>query len=184
MARARLQVVVGTLRNTLDILKGIPNEMALPLAYWRSGGPERVVGELNPARDNCGLIWYAPLVPMTGDQVRKFVTIVGDICPRYGIEPLITLTSLSDRCFDCTVPLLYNGENQLRGAQAKACYAALVDAGMKEGFVPYRLNIDAMASMGVKLGKNWQLISDIKSVLDPLGLIAPGRYSPSTIDKA
>jgi 4-cresol dehydrogenase (hydroxylating) len=182
-ARVRLQVVIRTLRNTLDILKGIPNEMALPLAYWRSGGPERVVGELNPARDNCGLIWYAPLVPMTSDQVRKFVIIVGDICPRYGIEPLITLTSLSDRCFDCTIPLLYDGENELRGTQAKACYAALVDAGMKEGFVPYRLNVDAMASMGVNLGNNWQLISDIKSVLDPLGLIAPGRYSPLDADK-
>jgi len=53
------------LQSGLDLVQGRPNQTALPLAYWRSGRVPRSGTALDPARDGCGLIWYAPLVPMT-----------------------------------------------------------------------------------------------------------------------
>ena len=63
---------------------------------------------MDPARDGCGLIWYSPLVPMNPDRVSRYVDMVENICVAHGIEPLITLTSLSNRCFDSSVPLLFD----------------------------------------------------------------------------
>src|SRR5205085_4011586 len=88
---------------SLQMIAGHPGEVALPLAYLRSGTPPAADRELDPARDGCGLIWYSPLVPMRPDRVRSYVQIGGEVCSAHRVEPLITLTSLSDRCFDSLV---------------------------------------------------------------------------------
>jgi 4-cresol dehydrogenase (hydroxylating) flavoprotein subunit len=96
-----------TLDRAMQLIAGKPSEVALPLAYWQSGVPQSGAA-LDPARDGCGLIWYPPLVPMTAERVGRYVAMVGEICATHAIEPLITLTSLSERCFDSSVPLLFD----------------------------------------------------------------------------
>ncbi|WPL16122.1 4-cresol dehydrogenase [hydroxylating] flavoprotein subunit [Thiorhodovibrio winogradskyi] len=58
----RLGKTAATLGRSLELVAGRPNETALPLCYWRH---PRGMGEgpLNPARDGCGLRWYAPWCP-------------------------------------------------------------------------------------------------------------------------
>ncbi|VAV85714.1 4-cresol dehydrogenase [hydroxylating] flavoprotein subunit [hydrothermal vent metagenome] len=163
---------------SLNIVEGHPSEVALPLAYWRSAvtPPE---DNKNPARDGCGLIWYAPLVPMKTDTVRHFVDMVREITPKYGIEPLITLTSLSQRCFDSTVPILYNRANEGAAENAKKCYIALFEAGRKAGFLPYRMGVQSMDMLfnTDQESTAWELIGKIKDAVDPDMIISPGRYS-------
>jgi 4-cresol dehydrogenase (hydroxylating) len=62
-------------------------------------------------------------------------------------------------------------------ASARACYRALLDAGRAEGFLPYRVAIDAMDWVIRPQTPFWQLVSQIKCVFDPIGIIAPGRYT-------
>jgi 4-cresol dehydrogenase (hydroxylating) flavoprotein subunit len=162
----------------MQLIAGRPSEVALPLAYWRSAIPPGPVGGLDPARDGCGLIWYPPLVPMTGERVRRYVEMTGEICPSYGIEPLITLTSLSDRCFDSSVPLLFDGREPSQAARARACYRALLEGGRREGFLPYRLGIQAMDWLRPADAPCSGIAAAIKSAVDPGGIIAPGRYVP------
>jgi 4-cresol dehydrogenase (hydroxylating) len=172
LLRSRLVALAGA----HDLVAGRPRETALGLAYWRSGRrPE--TGPLDPARDGCGLAWYSPVVPLSAAAARSYVEMVETICPRYGIEPLITLTTLSERCFDSTVPLLFDAERDRE--RARACYAALLDAGRQRGFLPYRLNIDAGALFfGDRESVFWPLVARLKAAADPLGIIAPGRYAP------
>ena len=133
---------------------------------------------MDPARDGCGLIWYPPLIAMRPERVRVYVDMVERICTAHRVEPLITLTSLSDRCFDSSVPLLFRREDPSGTARAQSCYRALLDAGRAEGFLPYRMAIDAMDWVIRPETPFWQLVSGIKSVFDPDGIIAPGRYVP------
>lgn len=173
----RIRGLADTLDGALQIMNGRPNEVALPLAYWRSGQQPEAGKARNPAVDGCGLIWFAPLVPMRGADARNYVKMIERICPQYGINPLITLTTISDRCFDSTVPLLFDRNDEAATKRANACYRALVEAGQKEGFLPYRLNVDSMDLLdtgSVFTG----LAGQLKTAIDPDHIISPGRYVP------
>jgi 4-cresol dehydrogenase (hydroxylating) len=167
---------VSKIHKTLQLLAGRPSEIALPLAYWLSGNKPADNEVMQPDKDGCGLIWYSPLVEMNPDKVDDFTKMVKEICVKNKIEPLITLTSLSDLCFDCTIPLLFDKTNPEAVAHAHDCYAELFIAGRQRGYVPYRLNIDSM-----KYLREYKAIPDIaiqiKKALDPKGIISPGRYT-------
>ncbi len=169
--------LVETLDRSLRVVAGEPSEIALPLAYWRSRQP-LPAGDYHPARDGCGLIWYAPLVPMRPEAVARYREMVERICPEHGIEPLITFTSISPRCFDSTVPILFDRSDAVATARARACYDALLAAGRQQGFFPYRLHVDAMSALIDADTPHWRMALKIKQALDPQGIIAPGRYAP------
>lgn len=169
---------IEMLDKAMQVLAGRPSDVALHLAYWTFGPKLRRRQEMDPARDGCGLIWYPPLIPMGPARVRAYVGMVERICTAHRIEPLITLTSLSDRCFDSSVPLLFRRDDPTETASAQACYRALLEAGRAEGFLPYRVAIDAMDWVIRPETPFWQLVSQIKSVFDPNDIIAPGRYTP------
>lgn len=169
---------LGTLDETLDILLGRPRETALKLAYWKSGRLPEPGQSLDPARDGCGLMWYAPLVPMTAEAARRYVDMVNEICPRFGIDPLITLTTISERCFDSTVPILF--DPSVDATRARDCYRALFDEGQRRGFFPYRMNLQSMSFYADREDSvYWETVRKIKAALDPEGILAPGRYHPT-----
>ena len=177
LRHSRLSGVLERIEALLLNLSGRPSDIALPLAYWKSGRRPAAGQPMNPARDGCGLLWYAPLVPMKSERVRSYVAMVERICVEHGMEPLITLTSLSSRCFDSTVPLLFDKENPEESARAHACFDALFKAGQREGFLPYRLGVNAMQHLVDPSKPFWQLGAAIKHAVDPDDLIAPGRYA-------
>ena len=171
---------VTTLDKSLQLIAGAPSEIALPLAYWKSGNrPVPDSGRsMNPARDGCGLVWYSPLVPMNPERVRRYVDMVDRVCTEHGIEPLITLTSLSDRCFDSTVPLLFDRSSPDEAKRADRCYRALLSAGQELGCVPYRSGVQTMELFTGVDSSFWRLVRTLKGAVDPDNLIAPGRYCP------
>jgi 4-cresol dehydrogenase (hydroxylating) len=176
----RIWNYVSTLDKSLKLIAGTPSEIALPLAYWKSGTrPEPNSDQpLNPDADGCGLIWYSPLVPMIPEQVRDYVEMVDRVCRAHGIEPLITLTSLSDRCFDSTVPILFNRNHPEEAERAYHCHRALLNEGQALGCVPYRSSIQTMDWFVSADHPHWRLVRQLKTSVDPEGLIAPGRYCP------
>lgn len=180
--QARLALRLAKVAESLELMGGAPNQMALPLAYWRASTPSGA-GVLDPAADGCGLLWYSPLVPMRPNDVRRFTGLVREICAQHAIEPLITLTTLSDRCFDSTVPLLYDRDDPAQRERARLCQRALFHAGQHEGFVPYRVGIDDM-DLVLSDSAFWSLAAAIKGAVDPADVIAPGRYSPSSHEPA
>jgi FAD/FMN-containing dehydrogenase len=166
----------------LDIIEGRPSELALPLAYWRSE-VSRPTTDLNPARDGCGLLWYAPLVPMNDETVRRTVDMVRRVCRDHAIEPLITLTSLSDRCFDMTVPILFPQHDEGRTTDAYHCFRQLFRDGCEIGVVPYRIGIESLDLL-VKPTSYWRTVSALKQAIDPHQIMAPGRYSSCELSQS
>jgi 4-cresol dehydrogenase (hydroxylating) flavoprotein subunit len=166
------------LDSSLDLVAGRPNETALRLPYWKSGRIGAAGQPIDPSRDGCGLLWYAPLVVMRPEVVTRYVAFVTEIMTRHRLDPLITLTTLSERCFDSSVPLLFDRDDTEAVARANNCYHELLDEGVREGFVPYRIGIGAMDWLERQGTIAWDVVSDIKRALDPLGILSPGRYAP------
>lgn len=177
MSQAKKQLV--NLDESFKVALGSPSEIALPLCYWKSGKRPDKGRIMNPARDDCGLLWYSPLVPMTPEAVRKYVEMVKSVCSSNSIEPLITLTSFSPKCFDSTVPILFEPNNEDDTKRAKKCYVDLFNEGKKHGFLPYRVGIDHMDLILDETSAYWQSVAKIKMAMDPKGIISPGRYCPS-----
>jgi hypothetical protein len=173
-----LQNMLSTLDKTLQALSGSPSEVALPLAYWISGKKPNDNSPMNPARDGCGLIWYTPLIPMRAEKVREYVQMARKVCVRHRLEPLITLTSLSNRCFVSSLPLLFDRASEEATERAKECYNALVEGGREIGCIPYRATVDSMQCFIQSEKPYWQIVAALKRELDPQGLMAPGRYTP------
>lgn len=167
--------MTSTLAKSLELVSGRPNETALPLAYWRNQRPMHSATR-NPGKDGCGLIWYAPLVPMRPSDVRNYVNMVQDIAPRFGIEPLITFTALSDKVFDSTVPLLFDRDEPGAADTTQACFIELMNRGRNSGWFPYRVGIDAMPAL-LEMQKDSRIFHErLRVALDPYNLMSPGRY--------
>ncbi|MCB0371276.1 MAG: FAD-binding oxidoreductase, partial [Bdellovibrionales bacterium] len=171
-----LKQMLDNAGRALEVLEGTPSKVALPLAYLKNkkGIPYNQI--YNPDKDNCGLIWFAPLMPLDPAIVRDFVQELSRICLLYDIEPLITLTSFSSRCIDSTIPILFSKENPLDIINAKACYEELLASCKVMGLVPYRLDIDHMSLLHDEKVVSFKLASEIKKIVDPNKLFAPGRY--------
>jgi 4-cresol dehydrogenase (hydroxylating) len=162
-----------------NIMLGIPNKVALQLAYWRHQNPEKFArNSLSPGVDGCGILWYAPLISMKVEVIREFVSFVRTTCPKYNIEPFITLTNLKHDCVDSTIPIVFDATNPKAINDAHQCLEALTKEGLKLGFVPYRINIDQQQWLLDKNSNFWKTVELIKKTLDPNDILSAARYNP------
>lgn len=172
---------INNLLGAMDIIHGKPNDMSLKLVYWKSKNFQNLYNNLEPDKNRAGLIWFAPLVPMKANAVQIFIEIVERICAQYGIEPLITMTTISERCFDCTIPILFDFNDPVYTKRAEECHKALFDAAKKEGFIPYRIDINSMDKIINPNDPFWKVVASIKNAIDPNHIIAPRRYEPGQV---
>ena len=143
--------MIDKLLETYSLLMGNPNYMALRLAYWKNPNKKLVEQEnLNPKRDNCGLIWYAPLVEMKGKPVTDYVQFVRECSDKFKFNALITLTTVDDLCFDSTIPILFNLSSAKESKKAYDFYQYLFTEGAAKGFFPYRLNIETQKDFNIQ----------------------------------
>jgi FAD/FMN-containing dehydrogenase len=176
VGRPHFNGVVDRLEAALNIVDGIPSTFALPLAYAKSGRANDKT-ELNPAHDGCGLFWYAPIVPLRRGTVGEFIEFAERTCRKYGMDAAMTLTTLSARCYACTIPLLFDRTDPNAERRARMCFEELFEEGLALGFVPYRIGSQFMNALARHRGRVGPLMQSVKSALDPTLVLAPGRYS-------
>ena len=161
--------------NAIDLMRGEPSEATLALPYWKTGRP--LPGSpLHPARDGAGILWYSPVIPLSGDQARTFATMVRRVCAEHGFEAPITLTTVSDSTFDSTLPLLFDALDPEQCARADACWRALYEAGRELGFHPYRVHHRYTDLVVDSSHGYWRALDTITRALDPAGTLTPGRW--------
>jgi 4-cresol dehydrogenase (hydroxylating) len=114
---------------------------------------------------------------MRAERVRAYVNLTRRICREHGLEAPITLTSLSNRVFDSTVPLLFARDDESEAARARACFEALFDEGRRLGFLPYRVGVHSMGLIVRPDAPFWRFAQRLKDAVDPGGVLAPGRYA-------
>lgn len=159
-----------------NLKRGIPNEFSMTMTYWRKDTtwPDK---NLDPDRDQCGLLWCSPAVPFSGDNVREVVTIVEAVALAYHFECSIGLNCITERNITSTVAIVYDREVSGEDERAMQCYKAMVEKLGQSGYIPYRLGVQSsMSDLPTLQDDSQQVIHRLKQVLDPNNILAPGRY--------
>ncbi|MFT5721385.1 MAG: 4-cresol dehydrogenase (hydroxylating) [Motiliproteus sp.] len=159
-----------------NLKQGIPTNAFVPSTYWRKKHPAPPADQADPDRDRCGLLWLAPIAPMTGEHARILDDLIEDTLLRYGFEPSISMTLITPRCIDSVISITYDRDDALEEQRALQCHDELLGELTDRGYYPYRLSTRAMGRLP-KPEPGYQLLIDrIKAALDPNHILAPGRY--------
>lgn len=172
-----LKGLIKNFHATLDLFLGKPNSVALAIAYAQSGTRPDNMQDADPGKDGCGIIWYAPLMPMDELIVVSYVRFVEKILKKYDIPPMISFTSVNDRCFDAPIAITFDKQNPISVANARQCYDELWNESKKLQLIPYRLPVDEQWRLTESGTPFWDIMEKIKNALDPNNIIAPKRYS-------
>ena len=176
--RLRANVALG--ESLFAMNRGVPNGRFLAGAYWRRRGglPAGFPAGANPAVDNCGLLWVSPVLPMKGSELLAVHAMVEPLFERFGFDLFVTFSMINERALGGVITIAYDKDDAGETQRARDCYRAVFDLLMEAGYIPYRVGNQSMADLDPAGDSYWATVRAIKGALDPLGIIAPGRYEP------
>jgi 4-cresol dehydrogenase (hydroxylating) len=158
----------------LMFLQGIPHEGSLRSMYWRKhdGAP----ATMDPEGDRCGVVWLCPTVPFSGRHISAAVVVAEDLMPAHGFEPLLAFVGQSERCLYLLPSIVYDRSVSGEDERAMACHDALLERYCRLGYLPNRLGIQSMEGLPPAKDDFTSLLRRLKEAVDPIGVLAPGRY--------
>lgn len=169
---------INNIQSMINLIYGTPSNSGLNLAYlYKKYNPNNVLN-LNPSIDDVGLIWFAPLVPIIREKVLEYNEIITRVSFEFETPLLITFNTISSLCFDCTIPIFFNKNDEQSAIKARRYFWALLTECQKAGFFPYRLDIEAQKKLITNDVPYWNTAISIKKALDPNNIMSPGRYLP------
>lgn len=167
--------MVKVIKPVYDLLKGVPTDETMASAYWRKPNGPPPAGAADPDRDGCGLLWCSPVVPLQGTSIAEVTDLAAEILLGHGFEPQVSVSLATERMAICVVTITYDRAQPGADELAMRCYQQLSAKLMESGYPLYRRNVAAMAATS-QVPEYAALIRELKSALDPNGILAPGRY--------
>jgi 4-cresol dehydrogenase (hydroxylating) len=158
----------------IGMTQGIPTNAALHSTYWPVSDHSPV--EDDPDLGPGGIGFAAPVIPIDRASIAGLVAATERIGAAHAMRPAITLNLMNDRTLEGVVSIDFDRTDPARCAAARQCVRALNEAYVALGCTPYRLDVDNMDLIVRPDDPFWQTIRALKAVLDPDGILAPGRY--------
>lgn len=162
-----------------NLLKGVPTDSTMGSVYWRKKTPPP--SQPDPDRDGCGLIWCSPVVPNTGAHATEVTRLAAEVLLAHAFEPQISLSMATERTLNCVITISYDRATPGEDERARKCFSALGRAMLDRGYPPYRLTVGSMDYLAQASGFS-TVVRSVKRVLDPNGILAPGRYDATPAD--
>ena len=158
-----------------DVLRGVPTEHFVRHAWFRNRRPRPEAG-IDPAADGCGLIWFAPILPMHGAEVESYLADCTRRFAAHGFDFYCALLLMNPRAVIALMAILYDRDAQGQAERARALHDELTAAMQAAGYQPYRAGLLTWPRLWAGAPALAALNGRLKAALDPAGAIAPGRY--------
>lgn len=157
-----------------SVLKGIPSDYFVRHAYFKSRLPKPALSD--PDKDNCGLIWFAPIAPMTGHHVNEILAICRPLFRQYGFDFYVALLMQNARSMIVLMAIFFRKEDILQVKQAQLLYAALSEVTFNAGYQQYRMGVNGMLNLRKTTPDFVNFLQLIKQQSDQQNILAPGKY--------
>jgi 4-cresol dehydrogenase (hydroxylating) len=158
----------------LCFLQGIPHEQSLRSLYWRKKSP--APARIDPEGDRCGVLWLCPTLPFRGSDAQHAVQLVEGTTRKFGFEPLVVLLAPTERALFLVPLIIFDRDDPGDDERALACHDSLLAQLSAHGYLPHRLGIQSMHGAPQSVDSFDATIAQIKRLLDPNAVLAPGRY--------
>jgi 4-cresol dehydrogenase (hydroxylating) len=124
-----------------------------------------------------GLIFFLPFIPFTGEAVEMAKRLIDEIDRETSIRAGTTINAFSSEVIELVVSMRFDPATDERVRAAKALELAH-EKFHRAGFHPYRLDIEHARGRAALQRDDIsnRIISQIKTMIDPNGVIAGGRY--------
>lgn len=157
-----------------SVLKGIPSDYFVRHAYFKSRRPKPDVS--HPDRDDVGLIWFAPIAPMTGSHVEEVMNLCKPLFEQHQFDFYAALLVQNPRSMIVLMSIFFLKDDPPQVDRATRLYDELSAATTGAGYQPYRMGTNGMRKLGDVAPGFIGLNRAIKAALDPQHLLAPGKY--------
>jgi len=156
--------------------RGEATDESLKAVYWAAGDFENM-GNTNPDDSDSGVLFCLPIIPASGQTVAEVVADTRDTFARHGFDAAITVNLMGTKAMEGVVSLAFDRRDEIKTKAAHACIQEMEARYMEQGYPPYRVGINSMHHVVSEADPFWRTVREIKKVLDPNGIIAPGRYN-------
>ena len=156
--------------------RGEATDKSLKAVYWAAGDFDRL-DDLNPDHSDSGTLFCLPIIPAHGKTVLEVVQDTRETFARHDFEAAITVNLMTPRAMEGVVSLAFDKRSKIWTQKARACIQEMEARYMEQGYPPYRVGINSMHHVVHENDSFWRTARDLKKVLDPNGIIAPGRYN-------
>jgi 4-cresol dehydrogenase (hydroxylating) len=158
--------------------RGEATDKSLKGVYWAAGDFEHLDNP-DPDQSHSGVLFCLPIIPAHGETVLEVVCDTCETFARHGFKAAITVNLMGTKAMEGVVSLAFDRRNEEQTQAAHACIQEMEARYMEQGYPPYRVGINSMHHVVSTDDPFWQTVSELKNVLDPSNIIAPGRYSIS-----
>lgn len=175
-ATTKLNAQLGIVSELINLKKGRPTNYFLSSTYWRMRGLKSEKDSVNDLRkDGVGLIWLAPIAPLTKKNIKKLINITYSGQQMFSFEPAISMTMLDESAIDCVVSIIFDNRIEEESVRALKCHDHLLEKYIEAGFIPYRLGSRSVIQ-NLNVSPTYSvLLKDLKNALDPDELLMPSK---------
>jgi 4-cresol dehydrogenase (hydroxylating) len=126
-------------------------------------------------RQNAGFIYCTPFAPLTAEDTQKLLKTISHSCQNYSFIPQVTLNILNSQILEAVVSISFDKRSENATIKAQQCIEDL-NLNLKQmGYPLYRSGVFNFNS-AVPGDAQRKVIDQIKALLDPQNILAPGRY--------
>lgn len=162
--------LIPVARHVHEVMRGQPTEYFVRHVYFKSSLSKPA--EAHPDRDNIGAIWFAPAVPMRGIEVARILDSISSLYREHGFDFYAALLAQNSRTLISLFCIFYSKQNAEETRRAKRLCAAMREAVFSAGLQPYRTGVQSLTGYPPAYAR---LLNQIKSSIDPNGILAPGK---------
>lgn len=151
---------------------GVPSDTAIPSL----GFSQNEIIESDPAASNSGTLFVVPIMPFTGSDTKRVLSLVDKVFAKYGFRAFVTLNLIENLSLEGVINLTFDRRDHKRVSLAHKCVLETTKLLTASGYPPQRMSIFQMTHLRPMDLTQQRAVQGLKNLFDPNSIIARGRY--------